>query len=124
MMVFRMMVSFSFSDPIMLAIIMGAIQNVLSKSSKYTLFDSTKEMSYVPLDEELKTKGKAAADMIGVKLGKSSSAFLQAMIFVVFPASTYTSISPFLMCVFVVICVIWVWAVIELNKEYKVACSK
>lgn len=118
-----MMVSFSFSDPIMLAVIMGAIQNVLSKSSKYTLFDSTKEMSYVPLDEELKTKGKAAADMIGVKLGKSSSALLQAMIFIIIPSATYTSISPFLMCVFAVICVIWIWAVVQLNKEYKVACS-
>lgn len=117
-----MMASFSFSDPIMLAIIVGAIQNVLSKSSKYTLFDSTKEMSYVPLDEELKTKGKAAADMIGVKLGKSSSAFLQSMIFVIIPSASYTSISPVLMCVFVVICAAWIWAVVELNKEYKVAC--
>jgi AAA family ATP:ADP antiporter len=118
-----MMVSFSFTDPIMLAIIIGAIQNVLSKSSKYTLFDSTKEMSYVPLDEQLQTRGKAAADMIGVKLGKSSSALLQSMIFVILPAATYSSISPLLMCVFTVVCVVWIWAVVELNKEYKTACS-
>ena len=118
-----MMASFSFTDPIMLAIIIGAIQNVLSKSSKYTLFDSTKEMSYVPLDEQLQTRGKAAADMIGVKLGKSSSALLQSMIFVILPAATYSSISPLLMCVFTVVCVIWIWAVVELNKEYKTACS-
>lgn len=118
-----MMVSFSFTDPIMLAIVVGAVQNVLSKSSKYTLFDSTKEMSYVPLDEQLKTRGKAAADMIGVKLGKSSSALLQSMIFVIIPAATYSSISPFLMCVFAIICVVWIWAVCELNKEYKSACA-
>lgn len=119
-----MMLSFSFSDPIMLAIIIGAVQNVLSKSSKYTLFDSTKEMSYVPLDEQLKTRGKAAADMIGTKLGKSASALLQSMIFIIIPSATYTSISPFLMVVFTIICLIWIWAVIELNKEYKFACSK
>ncbi len=118
-----MMVSFSFTDPVMLAIIIGAIQNVLSKSSKYTLFDSTKEMSYVPLDEQLQTRGKAAADMIGVKLGKSSSALLQSMIFVILPAATYSSISPLLMCVFAVVCLVWIWAVVELNKEYKAACS-
>ncbi len=117
-----MMTYFAFTDPVMLAIIIGAIQNVLSKSSKYTLFDSTKEMSYVPLDEQLKTRGKAAADMVGIKLGKSSSALLQSMIFVILPAATYSSISPVLMCVFTVICVIWIWAVIELNKEYKAAC--
>ena len=117
-----MMAYFAFTDPVMLAIIIGAIQNVLSKSSKYTLFDSTKEMSYVPLDEQLKTRGKAAADMVGIKLGKSSSALLQSMIFVILPAATYSSISPVLMFVFTVICVIWIWAVIELNKEYKAAC--
>lgn len=118
-----MMMSFAFTDPIMLAIVIGAIQNVLSKSSKYTLFDSTKEMSYVPLDEQLKTRGKAAADMIGTKLGKSTSALLQSMIFVIFPAATYSSISVYLMCIFTVVCIIWVWAVLQLNKEYTNACN-
>ena len=60
--------------------------------------------------------------MIGTKLGKSASALLQSMIFVIIPTATYTSISGFLMCVFAVICIIWIWAVIELNKEYKSAC--
>ncbi|GAB4165361.1 MAG: hypothetical protein Tsb006_4850 [Rickettsiaceae bacterium] len=119
-----MMATFSFTDPIMLAIIIGAIQNVLSKSSKYTLFDSTKEMSYVPLDEQLKTRGKAAADMIGTKLGKSGSALLQSMIFIILPTATYSSISIFLMLVFTLICIVWLWAVIELNKEYKLECDK
>lgn len=118
-----MIMSFAFTDPIMLAIVIGAIQNVLSKSSKYTLFDSTKEMSYVPLDEQIKTRGKAAADMIGTKLGKSSSALLQSMIFVIFPAATYASISVYLMCIFILVCIIWIWAVVELNKEYTQACN-
>jgi len=117
------MIYFSFSDPIMLGVVIGAVQNVLTKSSKYTLFDSTKEMSYVPLDDGLKTKGKAAADMIGIKLGKSGSALLQSTIFVIVPAATYSSISPFLMCLFAAICLIWIWAIIELNKDYKSVCQ-
>ena len=119
-----MMLSFSLNDPIILAVIIGAIQGILSKSSKYTLFDSTKEMSYVPLNEQLQTKGKAAADMIGTKLGKSTSALFQSMIFVIIPTATYSSISIYLMCIFIITCLIWLWAVIELNKEYKIACSK
>ena len=107
----------------MLPIIIGATQNVLSKSSKYTLFDSTKEMAYVPLGGELKTKGKAAADMVGTKLGKSAGSLLTSVIFMIFPAATYSSISPFLMIVFTSVSLIWIWAVIELNKEYTAACN-
>ena len=115
--------AFAITDPALIAITIGAIQNVLSKSSKYTLFDSTKEMSYVPLDDELKTKGKAAADVIGTKLGKSASALLQSIIFTLIPTATYQSISMYLMTIFAVICMIWLWAVRELDKEYKKAVS-
>jgi AAA family ATP:ADP antiporter len=79
-------------------------------------------MAYVPLDEQLKTRGKAAADMIGTKLGKSSSALIQSMLFVLIPSATYATISPFLMCIFMIVCIVWIWAVIELNKEYKSVC--
>jgi AAA family ATP:ADP antiporter len=114
-------ITLAFSDPTMIAIIVGAIQNVLSKSSKYTLFDSTKEMAYVPLPDELKTRGKAAADVIGTKLGKSMSALLQSLIFMIIPAATYNSISIYLMVVFAIICLVWIWAVRELGIEYKQA---
>ncbi len=113
--------TFVLLDPMMIAINIGAVNNVLTKSSKYTVFDSTKEMSYVPLDDELKTKGKAAADVIGTKLGKSCSALLQSIVFVILPSATYQSISMYLMMIFTIICAIWVWAVLELGKEYKSA---
>ncbi len=116
-----LVVALAFSDPMMIAIVIGAIQNVLSKSSKYTLFDSTKEMAYVPLPDELKTRGKAAADVVGTKLGKSASALLQSVIFMIVPAATYQSISMYLMIVFIGICIIWLWAVRELSVEYKKA---
>ena len=109
---------FVFSDPLMIALIAGAVQNVLSKSTKYTLFDATKEMAYVPLDPEIKTKGKAAADLIGTKFGKSSSAFLQSMIFSLFPTLTYASLSSALMIVFLLLSIVWIWCVRELGVEY------
>lgn len=110
--------NYMLTDPSLIAITIGAVQNVLSKSSKYTLFDSTKEMSYVPLDNELKTKGKAAADVIGTKLGKSTSALLQSVIFIIIPTATYQSISSYLMVIFTIICLVWIWGVRELAKEY------
>lgn len=39
---------------LMTAVWVGMVQNVLSKATKYALFDPTKEMAYIPLDKESK----------------------------------------------------------------------
>ena len=65
------------TTPLFLAVIFGAIQNIMSKSSKYSLFDPTKETSYIPLDPESKVKGKAAIDVVGARLGKSGGSLIQ-----------------------------------------------
>jgi AAA family ATP:ADP antiporter len=106
-------------NPIYAAVIIGAIQNILSKSIKYSLFDSTKEMAYIPLPVELKTKGKAAAEVIGTKLGKSLGAFLQSSLFTFVPLATFDNISIYLMIVFIIVVMIWTKNVFSLNEEYK-----
>lgn len=107
-----------FQDQIMLIIMAGTLQNIVTKSSKYTLFDSTKEMLYVPLEPEIKTKGKAAADLIGSKLGKSVASFFQSLIFIFYPNSTYIELMDYFMVCFFITCAGWIYAVIALNKEY------
>jgi AAA family ATP:ADP antiporter len=65
------------TTPLMLAVLVGALQNVITKSTKYALFDPCKEMAFIPLSPEEKTKGKAAIDVIGNPLGKSGGSMIQ-----------------------------------------------
>jgi len=74
------------TGPLALAVYTGLVQNVLSKATKYSLFDSTKEMSYIPLDDEMKSKGKAAVDVIGGRFGKAGGGVIQSTVFLLLPS--------------------------------------
>ncbi|NDB83824.1 MAG: NTP/NDP exchange transporter [Alphaproteobacteria bacterium] len=105
-------------SPLALAVTIGTLQNVLSKSVKYSLFDSTKEMAYIPLDDELKTKGKAAVDVVGGRLGKSGGGLVQSTTFMLFGVD-FTTATPYFGAIFIFIVLMWIYAVEGLNKEYK-----
>ena len=103
---------------LLIVVVIGSIQNILSKSTKYTLFDSTKELAYIPLSKELRTKGKAAADVIGAKFGKSLGAFVQSSVFMIIPGSSFDSLYISLAIIFCVIIFSWSYSVYKLGYEY------
>lgn len=100
-----------------MAVMIGAVQNILSKGAKYSLFDPTKEMAYIPLDQELKVKGKAAVDVIGGRLGKTSGGFIEFVLLTV-TGGTQLSIAPYLFGIIAFVSVIWMGAVKSLSKLY------
>lgn len=116
--------NYQYLTPLMIIVIIGALQNILGKGAKYSLFDATKEMAYIPLNEEMKAKGKAAVDVVGSKIGKSAGAFLQFLTFSLFPMATYDDISWFLAIFFFAFCTIWLFAVRNLYKDYNKLVAK
>lgn len=106
-------------SPLALAVFFGAVQNILSKGSKYSILDTSSQMLYIPLDQELRTKGKAAVDVISPKIGKSASGLVQSIIFTILPMATYHSIAPSLMVIFIVVCTLWIYAIRKVYLEYQ-----
>ena len=103
-------------DLLVLSVIVGMVNNVFSKSAKYTLFDVTKEIAFVPLNDEQKYKGKAAIELMVSRLGKSGSSFVQQ--FLIVSLGTLTLALPWLAGMFFIVVIIWLYAIVKLNKRY------
>jgi len=107
----------------LMAVYIGAAQNILSKGTKYSLFDPTKEMSYIPLNDELKTKGKAAVDVIGGRLGKAAGGYIQQILFYI-TAGNVISIAPYLAIIIGSVVLLWIVAAKALGVLYNKKISE
>merc|ERR1711920_782013 len=105
------------TTPLMLSVLFGAIQNILSKSCKYAFFDPCKETAYIPLDAEQRTKGKAAIDVIGNPLGKSGGAFVQQG--ALLTCGSLAASTPFLAGVLFTMVGLWIKSAGELAVEFE-----
>lgn len=104
------------ATPLLLAVLFGAAQNIMSKSSKYSLFDPTKEMAYIPLDQESKVKGKAAIDVVGARFGKSGGALINQGLIV--GLGSIAAITPYVAAILFFIIFAWIYAARTLNKQF------
>jgi AAA family ATP:ADP antiporter len=59
----------------------GAALTIFLKGAKYSLFDPCKEIAYIPMNEDIKTRGKATVEILSAPIGKSgSNCILQVLI--------------------------------------------
>ncbi|MHA1558560.1 MAG: Npt1/Npt2 family nucleotide transporter [Alphaproteobacteria bacterium] len=102
------------------AILIGQAQNTLSKSTKYSLFDSTKQMAYIPLDPELKVKGQAAVEIIGGRGGKSGGAAIQSTTLMIIGGGVYLyEIIHILAPIVIGVIILWCFSTVSLSKRFK-----
>merc|ERR1712182_105871 len=102
--------------PLMAAVLVGAAQNVFSKSSKYALFNPCKEMAYIPLDSETKVKGKAAIDVVCNPMGKSGGALIQQFMIIGF--GSLAASTPYLGVILLLFIVMWINAARSLDGQF------
>lgn len=72
------------ATPLTLIVFFGSAQNCFSRASKFTVFDKTKEMAFIPLDKGERVQGKAAIDGVASRVGKSGSSLMYQGLLVLF----------------------------------------
>mmetsp|Transcript_29640 Transcript_29640/g.43938 ORF Transcript_29640/g.43938 Transcript_29640/m.43938 type:complete len:680 (+) Transcript_29640:38-2077(+) len=99
-----------------LAVILGTVQSLLSKTGKYAMFDPTTQMAYIPLDQESKVKGKAAIDVLGSRIGKSGGSLIQQGL--VFMFGNIISAAPVVVVIFYSVLFSWMASASQLSRLF------
>lgn len=102
--------------PLAIAVYIGFAQNCFSKAAKYSVFDATKEMTFIPLEHEIKLKGKAAIDGVGSRLGKSGGSVIHTGLLMAF--HQLSASSPYVAGVLLFVIFGWIVAVKSLGKQF------
>lgn len=102
--------------PLAMVVFAGSMQNVLSRGAKYTVFDATKEMSFVPLSAECKIKGKAAIDGVCNRFGKSGGSMIHQSLLIVF--ASFAASAPYVAAILLLIIFFWMMTIRLLGKEF------
>jgi len=103
--------------PLAFAVLLGSTQNCLSRASKFTFFDTTKEMSFIPLSKECKLKGKSAIDGVGSRLGKSGGSLVHQFLLVLFGSVSLSS--PIVAVILFGVVFAWIFAVKSLGRRFE-----
>ncbi|MCH9611196.1 MAG: ADP,ATP carrier protein 1 [Chlamydiales bacterium] len=111
------MISILGTTPLALAAFFGSAQNCLARASKFTLFDSTKEMAFIPLSMESKLKGKAAIDGVGSRLGKSGGSLVHQGLLMAF--GTIAASAHIVAVIVFGVIIAWTAATFSLGRRFK-----
>jgi len=111
---------FGFS-PLMMMVFMGTSQNIAARAAKYSVFDATKEMAFVPLSSESKINGKAAIDGVCSRLGKTGGSIIHQVLLA--SVATFSNSAPYVAAIILVTIAIWLVAVKIVGTEFTTLVS-
>lgn len=104
------------SSPFIYVVVtVGTIQHCLVRASKYTVFDATKEMAFIPLSRSSQRMGKAVIDGIGARIGKSGGSFVFQ--FLLYFLGSLSATVPYVAVITGIILIAWIFAVTKLKNE-------
>jgi AAA family ATP:ADP antiporter len=97
-----------------LALMFGSAQICLGRAAKYTVFDESKEIAFIPLPKEDQRKGKAVVDGIASRFGKSGGSLVIQILLLICGELALTI--PYVAVIFSIALTGWIIAVRGLGK--------
>ena len=96
----------------------GIVAVIIVQTAKYSFFDATKEMFYIPMSVELRSKGKTLVDGVGTRVGKSAYGIVQFALFFITGMDNMQAFLPYLAYLVVGLSLLWLWSSACLQKHY------
>lgn len=110
--------SLVFVTPLAGTVFFGSLQNCLSRACKYTFFDATKELAFVPLDRQTKLKGKSSVDGVVSRLGKSGASVLYNILIPI--CGTMPACAPFFSAFIAIVIALWLLAIRYVGFNFQI----
>ena len=102
--------------PLNLIVFFGSLQNCFSRGAKYTVFDATKELAFIPLSKGERLRAKASIDGIGSRLGKSSGSIVYQILLLGF--SSLSACAGYIAGILFLLLGGWLYAVKSLGRQF------
>lgn len=99
-----------------LSVFFGSLLICFGKSCKYTVFDETKEITFIPLSDLEKRKSKAVVDGIVSRLGKSGGSLMLQFLIISCGGSIIDTF-PYLSGICIIMLFVWIYAVMALGYQ-------
>jgi AAA family ATP:ADP antiporter len=107
-------------DVPMLAVWIGLLGDAVAKGIKYCLFDTTKSMTFRPLDPYTQAQGQGAVEVIGGRGGKAGGAFITYILLnVISVGSSILSHTKTLFILFILFLLAWIFSIMKLSGMYE-----
>ena len=103
-------------SPLVMVVFFGTLQNCCSRAAKYTVFDATKEMAFIPLPQQEKLVGKSAIDGIFNRMGKSGGSVIHQTLLLLF--GSFAVSAPYIAIILFSMIFIWSLAVRSLGSLF------
>ena len=102
--------------PLVMVVFLGSLQNIATRAAKYSVYDATKEMAFIPLGPEDRLKGKAAIDGVCNRLGKSSGSLIHQFLLMIH--SSIALSSPYVAIILFVVIIFWLNSTRALGQQF------